>query len=352
MGNSRAVLIRADANHGIGSGHMMRCSAVAKEVARLGGTAHFVVSNGESADFARGMGLATRIEPGDIRVFCRDDGLRLASLADELDAQAILVDSYAVTNGFFAGLCAARRSGVRVVYIDDLFTFGDGYSSIPQQRAVDVVVNYSFSASAAVYRKVYGDACVVCLVGPFFAPIRGQFERRLGARSPRVENILITTGSTNKNRLLERLVDICLHAAPQAELSVVVGKMASYEGVLTANVSVLHNVSDMAALMGNADLALSAAGSTLYELAVVGVPTVAIAMTENQSLNAAGFEELDLGPVFRYEEGCFFGECGDLTSTVSRLSADRDARCSMSERASSIVDGRGAERLAQALLRQ
>ena len=302
---------------------MMRCSAVAKEVARLGGTAHFVVSNGESADFARGMGLATRIEPGDIRVFCRDDGLRLASLADELDAQAILVDSYAVTNGFFAGLCAARRSGVRVVYIDDLFTFGDGYSSIPQQRAVDVVVNYSFSASAAVYRKVYGDACVVCLVGPFFAPIRGQFERRLGA-----------------------------HAAPQAELSVVVGKMASYEGVLTANVSVLHNVSDMAALMGNADLALSAAGSTLYELAVVGVPTVAIAMTENQSLNAAGFEELDLGPVFRYEEGCFFGECGDLTSTVSRLSADRDARCSMSERASSIVDGRGAERLAQALLRQ
>ncbi len=166
------------------------------------------------------------------------------------------------------------------------------------------------------------------------------------------ENILITTGSTNKNRLLERLVDICLHAAPQAELSVVVGKMASYEGVLTANVSVLHNVSDMAALMGNADLALSAAGSTLYELAVVGVPTVAIAMTENQSLNAAGFEELDLGPVFRYEEGCFFGECGDLTSTVSRLSADRDARCSMSERASSIVDGRGAERLAQALLRQ
>ena len=228
----------------------------------------------------------------------------------------------------------------------------NGYSSIPQQRAVDVVVNYSFSASAAVYRKVYGDACVVCLVGPFFAPIRGQFERRLGARSPRVENILITTGSTNKNRLLERLVDICLHAAPQAELSVVVGKMASYEGVLTANVSVLHNVSDMAALMGNADLALSAAGSTLYELAVVGVPTVAIAMTENQSLNAAGFEELDLGPVFRYEEGCFFGECGDLTSTVSRLSADRDARCSMSERASSIVDGRGAERLAQALLRQ
>lgn len=343
------VLIRADANRRIGSGHVMRCSAIVEEVIRQGGAAVFVVSDGESADFMRSIGFGARILPGDPMALGNEDARRLSSLADRLHANCVLVDSYGVTDGFFDGLSAVRSRGVRIAYIDDLFTFEDGYAPFPQPRAVDVVVNYSFSASEAAYRDVYRDASVACLVGPAFAPVRSQFRRRTELNRSEVERVLITSGSTNQGRLLESLVDVCLRSVPRAKLEVVVGKLASYDGEADDRINVLHDVADMASVMSRADLALSAAGSTLYELAAVGVPTIAVATTENQLLNAEGYERLGLGPVVHFKDGCFAGDEPD--GIVSILSHDQKARFAAAECASTIVDGHGAKRISQALLK-
>lgn len=346
--DTKTVFIRADANRHIGSGHVMRCSAIAEEVIQQGGVAIFVVSDGESADFVRSIGFDARILPGDPMALGNEDARRLSSWADRLRPKCVLVDSYGVTDEFFDGLDGARGCGVRIAYIDDLFTFKGGYTAFPKPRAVDVVVNYSFSASESAYRDAYRDASAACLVGPAFAPVRSQFRRRAELNRPEVERILITSGSTNQGRLLESLVEACLRSVPRAKLEVVVGKLASYEGEADDRVNILHDVADMASVMSRADLAMSAAGSTLYELATVGVPTIAVATTENQSLNVEGFERLGLGPVVRFEGGRFIGD--DPEAVVAKLSYDREARFATAERASTIVDGRGAERIAQTLM--
>lgn len=342
-----SLLIRADANRRIGSGHAMRCSAVAAEAVRLGCGAVFAVSDEGSAAFAEGLGFPARILPGDARSLGREDAMRLAGLAEELEASCLLVDSYAATDAFFDGLGVARRQGVTVACIDDLFTFEEGYRTAPLPRNVDAVVNYSFSASEAAYARAYDGSSADLLIGPTYAPVRRQFRCGPRACRPEVRRILVTTGSTNQGGLLEGLVEACLNAAPEVHVAVVVGKMASYDGPAGGRVDVLRDVAGMAALMEDADLALSAAGSTLYELAAMGVPTVAVASTENQSLNADGFERLALGPVVLFEEGRFAG--GDLGSIVSNLVEDLSARAAMAERGSSVVDGRGAERIVRTL---
>ena len=326
----------------------MRCSAVAREIMRFGGEVLFAVSDDESARFVRSMGFSVHILPGDMRSLGRGDGQRLADLADKVGAKCVLVDTYAVTGAFFDALCPFRRQGGRVAYLDDLFTFRRSYHTEPQERPVDVVVNYSFSASADAYDRVYGNSSVLCLVGPTYAPVRSQFRHRSRVCDPKVHKILVTSGSTNKDGLLENLVGVCLRTVPTARVTVIVGKMAVYTGPRGGRIDVLRDVSDMASVMEDADIALSAAGSTLYELATVGVPTVAVASTDNQSLNAEGFEKMGLGPVVRYEEERFVG--GDLTAIVSILIEDDDTRAVMAKRGSSIVDGQGASRISTVLL--
>lgn len=346
-GAGRKVLIRADASRFIGSGHVMRCSAIASEVVRLGGEALFAASDEDSADFVRSLGFPVATLPGDARSLRRDDAMRLAELAEEAGAGCVLVDTYAATDAFFDGLEAFRRRGGRTAYLDDLFTFEGGYREEPRRRPVDVVVNYSFSASRGAYERAYGGSPAARLVGPSFAPVRRQFRCGRRACGLEVGRILVTVGSTNQGRLLEGLVDACLQAVPRAGLSVVVGKLASYDGPQGGRVDVFRDVRDMASLMARADLALSAAGSTLYELAVMGVPTVAVAATENQSLNAEGFTKMGLGPVVRYETGRFVRS--ELETIVSTLADDSGARAEMASRALSVVDGGGAERIARAL---
>ncbi|MBQ8878073.1 MAG: hypothetical protein IJ029_05040, partial [Lachnospiraceae bacterium] len=52
-----------------------------------------------------------------------------------------------------------------------------------------------------------------------------------------------------------------------------------------------ENITDMAALMSTCDLAVSAAGTTLYELCALGVPAISFTMADNQLVAAKAFDE-------------------------------------------------------------
>jgi RimJ/RimL family protein N-acetyltransferase len=99
--------------------------------------------------------------------------------------------------------------------------------------------------------------------------------------------------------------------------------------------------------MEKADLAVSAAGSTLYELAATGVPTVAFAVAENQIavLEALVNREIVWGCLSPQTDN---GE--SLTSVVeAAISAGRDEIKARRQRGMSLVDGRGSDRLAVSL---
>jgi UDP-2,4-diacetamido-2,4,6-trideoxy-beta-L-altropyranose hydrolase len=92
------------------------------------------------------------------------------------------------------------------------------------------------------------------------------------------------------------------------------------------------------------------AGTTMWEGACLGTPMVAVVVADNQATPAAaaatrGFVEVVEGRPGRAGLGCA-ERVGD---TVAALLADDDRRASLGRHGRAAVDGRGAERVADAL---
>lgn len=338
------LLIRADGNEEIGSGHIVRCSAIAAEAEADGCEAVFAVCDGAGRALAEKLGFRCEVVGSDPRRFGRGESEALAALSRELGAGAILVDSYAVTDEFFQWLA---QHGEACAYIDDAYTFEGGFQHVPARREVAAVVNYGFGFDAGDYRAAYEGSETNLHIGPRYAPVRDEFRDVAYEVRREVGSVLVTSGMTNPDGALERMAAGCREALPDARIVVVVGGMAEFDGACLAGpgFEVVSDVRDMRGLMAGSDLAVSAAGSTLYELACIGVPVVAAPVVENQRANADGLEGRGLGRSLR---GADWGP-RDVAAAVAELAGSYELRRGFSSACRRLVDGRGARRVYEAM---
>ena len=365
----KAVLIYADGNTDIATGHLMRCLSVACALQALGGRAEFAVSDETSADLLASffpkkssfpihvlhadyrkpetaLGGLTRLlsySPDGPAFSPAADGPKQKSFLQERffaeQFSALLIDSYFVTQDFLEAL----RSMVKTAYIDDLYAF---------DYPADLVINYDFAPPEQFYSKA-GKA----LLGCRFAPLRAQFSGLTPVFREQVANVLISTGGTDDWNVAGKLASALLTAPESASwrLHVLTGPMHAHrEGLQTLVAShprlILHeNVKDMAGLMRACDLAVSAAGTTLYELCAAGVPSVSFTMADNQLPCARDMERfagvLCAGDVRSTPE---FTET--LLSLLFSLAENLQQRSALSRSMHAAIDGRGAERIARELL--
>ncbi len=350
------LLIRTDANAdaSIGVGHVMRCAAVAEQAINAGERVLFLVSTEESAVIVESFGFPCEMVGGDPHLFMRVDAINLARVARDEDASAILIDSYAVTNGFFdelANLLATRDT--KVAYIDDAFTFKEGFTSHPAPIQADVVINYGFAFTEAQYRNAYEGLSTMLCIGPEYAPVRASFGQVSSGDHVRddVETILVTCGYANPDGILEKLATCCLQAHETARVQVVLGgdapfSLGSFGAQVAGRVHLLRNAQNMPELMRSADIALSASGLTLYELACMGVPTVALPTAENQAGHALGFQDLGLGPHVPLDRPFDFD---GITASLRELASSASLRTRFSRAEQRAVDGWGGKRIFQCI---
>ena len=210
------------------------------------------------------------------------------------------------------------------------------------------MVNYSFGFTEEEYRLAYAGTSTKPLIGPAYAPVRSTFSRSSRELSDVVQRVLITCGSTNPSRTLEKMTEACMAALPDARLDVVVGAMSNF--VCTHNHSnnvVLHRgVTDLSSLMHSADMAVSAAGTTLYELCCMGVPTVALPIVENQMANAKGFSRLGVGLSVSH----IGWSTNNVIELVAEVSKSSKLRTAFQNRMKECVDGLGTSRIVARLL--
>ena len=292
--NNKTFYIRVDGGPAIGSGHIVRCVSIAKEVEKQGCRVIFISSGEESSKILSEYGYEPMLIGGDLKHLDTSDAKKLSRAMR--DGDKVLVDSYGVTDEFFK---SCKELGLKVAYIDDMYTFETGSLSVPVRRDVVTVINYSFGFTEKDYVKVYSDTATKLFIGPQYAPVREVFRKKAGQYQVREElkKVLITTGSTNPNKSLERLSKACREALPDAEISVVVGNSATFDNELAKelNLTLIKGATDLSDYMLESDLVISAAGTTLYELCTLGVPTIAVPIVENQLGNARGYSGLSGG---------------------------------------------------------
>jgi spore coat polysaccharide biosynthesis predicted glycosyltransferase SpsG len=103
----------------------------------------------------------------------------------------------------------------------------------------------------------------------------------------------------------------------------------------------------MPALMAWADLALTAGGSTCWELAHLGVPMLIVSLAENQ-LRVA--HALQLAGAAVYVGDHLSLTAASITEILDRVRAAPELRRRLSSQASQLIDGQGAARVVNRLL--
>ena len=111
-------------------------------------------------------------------------------------------------------------------------------------------------------------------------------------------------------------------------------------------IEVLGHVTDMAALMIRADLAVAAAGGTSWERASLKLPSLVVTVADNQRSSAEALHRAgaatNLGWWRDVHEAC-------LSIAIRDAALDARLRTQQAESAGRIVDGRGAERVVRAI---
>lgn len=339
-----SIMIIASGGKAVGWGHVMRCSSIAEVLIEQGCNVIFGALNDEVAALATLLGFESTLLGVD-SLSSREEADHIKRSALQHENQVIMVDSYEVCQAFFQEL---QSDQYRVAYIDDLFLYNAGFLGSPKPYAVDILVNYGFGAHEDSYSSTYSSSDTDLLIGPSFAPVRPAFAFADYAVQCKANRVLLTSGSTNPNHALEKMMLACKELGGDIEINVVVGRNGSLDidcGTLERCV-VHEGVSDLSSLMKQADIVVSSAGSTLYELACVGVPTIALPVVDNQLSNARGFFRHDLG----YGCSCLDWDSDELGALLRSMADDFETRKRFSARMRRIVDGMGAVRIANTLI--
>ncbi len=315
----------------IGLGHVARCLSLARALAADGARVVFLV--GQEAR------VTAVIEAGGFDAVETDwesAGAAVSDLVAALRPEVLVVDSYAVSGAL---LDLLRPLVGQLVAIDDL---------ADRPLPVHTVVNGGIDAEHLEYRG--GLPETVYLLGSRYALLDPAYaaapERRTRAS---VERVLVTLGGGSHPAALRAVVQAALSLGTAA-VDVPVGPFAG-EGVADAiedtRVVVHRGVSALRSLMLAADVAISGAGMTLYELAATATPIVSLTMAPNQRPNAAAFERVGAALA------AGSADHPDLGATVARrlgcLAADEALREKLGAAGRRLVDGQGASRVARDL---
>jgi spore coat polysaccharide biosynthesis predicted glycosyltransferase SpsG len=159
----------------------------------------------------------------------------------------------------------------------------------------------------------------------------------------RVQRVLVTTGAGDPGGLRERFVGVVVSALPAARVAVVMGSQPAPIGGVS--VVPIDNVDSLCAELGRADLAITAGGQTMLEAAAAGVPLVGVVAVENQRQQALALARV--GAVVLADPG----ELGSIEQAVVGLGQDAGRRQRLATAAQRAVDGWGALRIADRIVK-
>ncbi|MEV6692312.1 spore coat protein [Micromonospora sp. NPDC051196] len=334
--NTLRVGLRCDAGPQRGVGHLVRCLALGEEFLRRGARVEVfgtVAGVGWAADQLAARGIP--LHPGPQT----PDELVEAARRRELDV--LVLDSYELDP---AGAGAVRAAGVLTLAIVDGDTRG---------QDADLYLDQNFGTDLVVPARRL-------LAGSGYALLRGEVlaARPAAARSAMpVEppTVLAFFGGTDAAGAAPVLTEVLLSTGRPMVLTVVAGRpdLAARLARLTPapgqTLEVVPPTGELPALIAAADLVVSAAGTSTWELCCLGAPSALVCVVDNQRdsyrrVVAAGL-------------AAGLGELADLladptaaTHTLDDLLTSGVRRAALSERAWSAIDGQGRARVVNAVL--
>lgn len=334
------LLIRVDASARGGTGHVMRCVALAQAWEHAGGKIFFAQAEATPAIEQRLRTEGFEALRVNATPASTDDATQTIRFAREHNASWIVADGYHFDAGYQRHI---KEAGLKLLFLDD-------YGHAKHYWA-DYVLNQNLSADPKLYSS--REPHTQLLLGTKYVLLRKEFEKwRDWKRTipPGARKVLVTLGGSDPDNVTGKVLD-ALSQEKNKELECVVvvgGSNAHLESLRAAichppsAIRLVVDATNMPELMAWADVAVAAGGTTSWELAFMGLPAIVLVLAQNQRENAER-----LGKIGATLNLGLHAEVSakQIAKALRLLLEDCPSRAAMSERGQELVDGRGADRV-------
>lgn len=351
------VLFRADASVEIGTGHVMRCLALAGAVKALGDDCVFVCREipPPLADRIRSDGHDVQLLiPAEsqntekfgvhpyahwLKAAWQEDATETIEIAEETEAAWIVVDHYGLDADWERMVANGAR---QVAVLDDL---------ADRQHDAALLADPSLTPDPHSRYRTLMPKGAAMLLGPRYAALRAEFANvvaRPTATADEPLTFLIAFGGVDAAGLTRVAMDaLASIARPGDHAHVVVGAAHGGQAAIGARCAELGwtchiNSSRMASLMAASDIAIGAGGSMVWERMAIGVPSIAVIVADNQQDQVDQAAERRLLTKMRQADASI----ETLALRIEEFRQNVQMRAAMAASCRRRVDGRGAKRIA------
>lgn len=319
------IFILTEGNQCAGFGHITRCTSLYQAFEAKGFQPELIVDGDDTIKWL--------LTDKKYEVFnWRTEHERLFNFI--ADADILIVDSYLAKYELYWKLSEVVKTPV---YIDD---------NLRIDYPKGIVVNGTVFAEKFNYPDRNG---VVYLLGSRYAMLRKEFwdvtEKKLKESS---DTVMITLGGDDVNEMTPKILGLLNADSPELIKKVIIGRgfqnIDDIKELQDERTDLIYfpDAEGMKRAMLESDIAISAGGQTLYELVRIGVPTIAIAVADNQMNNIRGW--LDAGLI---EYAGWWNDRDTTSNVISCLERLRrhHIKDRIFETGRRLVDGQGAKRV-------
>lgn len=333
------LIIRVDASTKMGTGHLMRCLALAQAWKKVGGKATFITACQSEGLLERlqeegfSSHLLGRSYPDPSDRDCTKD-----ILASHPNAWVVL-DGYHFDEVYQQWL---KEAGHRLLVIDDMGHLKHYYA--------DIVLNQNLHVEQLHYSC---EPYTRLLLGTHYVLLRREFLDWRGWKReiPKVaRRVLVTLGGSDpENHTLKVIRALQEVGIPDLEATVVIGASNPHASVLgqaakqsCIPIRLVRDAKNMPELIAQADVAVIAGGVTLWELLFMGCIIISYA---SNSIQDVFINELERLGIVKHQGDLGQIDQGSLTSSLQEVALSKTRRKHMSTSGKLIVDGKGTERV-------
>lgn len=351
-------VFRVDSSDKIGSGHLMRCLVLANALSEEGHSISFICRNHEGdiskslikSKFKLNLLDNKNLEPpydkknSWLGVSQEQDAIQTINHLKDSVCDWLIVDHYCIDKLWEKRL---RKYTNKILVIDDLAN---------RTHDCDILVDTNYVKGYKTrYQNILNKSCIE-LLGPDYCFISEEFKNhklRSPKRTGKVKKVLIYFGGVDQFNLTRK----CLEAfstinLEKIKLEVVVGAMnKDYENLKSIaskkKLIILHrSLPTLSKLMSSVDLSIGAGGVTTWERMFLGLPSIIIAIADNQ---IAGAEELSKNKFVTYLG--FHSELSskNLRDSIYKKIEQHNNLLKESHAGQILVDGNGISRILQHL---
>lgn len=322
------IYIFTEGGKDYGLGHVARCSSIYQAFIKKGFIPRFLINGDDTVD--------SILKNVDFEIF---NWLNDFSFLKSLDI--VIIDSYCADFKIYEQI---SNKVSLAVYIDD-----NNRLKYPK----GIVINGLINASDLNYPE-NDDVCY--LLGSKFTPLRQDFWNVSNFKiNENINSILITMGGNDLRNLTPKILELLNKNFPEINKKVIISNsfnnVSEIESLKNDNVDLIYspNSENMLNSMLNVDLAISASGQTLYELACIGVPTIAIGVIDNQKDNINNWQNIG----FIEYAGCWNNEklLDNILDKIDYLK-NKEIRHDKWLIGIQNIDGNGSKRIVKEILKE